>query len=98
MNGGKIAVCICKGRVYLDGACVTLQSSLNVLHLFQGVAHVGIGISKGRAYSVGENKTRIKHLKLFILYTTNVGQNFKNSLTIAIRVWFFVSFTQLFIC
>lgn len=47
MNGGQVAVSICKSRVDLNGTCVALQCPLHILHFFQGVPHVGISISKG---------------------------------------------------
>lgn len=46
MNGSKIGMGIGESRVDLDGSRVALESSLDVLHLFQGVAHVGIGVSE----------------------------------------------------
>lgn len=47
MNTGQIAMRIRKGRIDLDGTCITLKSSVDIAHLFQGVAHVGIGIGEG---------------------------------------------------
>lgn len=41
-------MCVSKGGVDLNGTCVALQCPLHVLHLLQGVAHVGVGIRKGR--------------------------------------------------
>ena len=37
-----------EGRVDLDGAGVALESALHVVHLLQGVAHVGVSVGKGR--------------------------------------------------
>ena len=37
-----------EGRVDLDGAGVALEGALHVVHLLQGVAHVGIGVREGR--------------------------------------------------
>lgn len=37
---------VSKGWVDLDGTSIALQSSLDILHLLQRIAHVGIGISK----------------------------------------------------
>lgn len=56
MNGSQIAVGICKCRVNLNGTSVTLQGSLNILHLLQSVSHVRVGIGKGRTNSKRENK------------------------------------------
>ena len=35
-------------RVDLDGAGVALECALHVVHLLQGVAHVGVGVGEGR--------------------------------------------------
>ena len=37
-----------EGRVDLDGAGVALECSLHVVHLLQGVAHVGVCVREGR--------------------------------------------------
>lgn len=55
VNGSQIAVGICKRRVNLNGTSVTLQGSLNILHLLQSVSHVRIGVSKGRTDSKGRD-------------------------------------------
>lgn len=55
MNGSQIAVGICKRRVNLNGTGVTLQGSLNVLHLLQGVSHVRVGVGEGRTDSKGRD-------------------------------------------
>ena len=46
MDGGKVAVCICKGWVDLYGPRVALHGSRNVLHLLQSVTHVAVRICK----------------------------------------------------
>ena len=46
VNRCQVAVCISKGWVDLNGPSVALQSSLHILHLFESVAHVGVGIGK----------------------------------------------------
>lgn len=48
MYRGKVAMRISKGWVDLDGAGVALKSSLDILHLLEGVAHVGVGIGECR--------------------------------------------------
>lgn len=35
-----------KGRIDLDGTSVALQRPLHILHFFQRVAHIRVGISK----------------------------------------------------
>ena len=46
MNGSQVTVRIGEGGVDLNGPGVALQGSLDVLHLLQRVAHVGVGVSK----------------------------------------------------
>lgn len=46
MYGGQVTVGICKRWVDLYSPCIALQSPLNILHFFQGITHVGVGISK----------------------------------------------------
>lgn len=50
VNGGQVTVGVCERWVDLDGAGVALQRSLHVLHLLQGVAHVGVGVGKRGTY------------------------------------------------
>jgi hypothetical protein len=35
-----------KGRVDLNGSCVTLKSTIDILHFFERVSHVAIRIGK----------------------------------------------------
>ena len=55
VDRGKIAVGVGKGRVDLDGPGVALQGSLYVLHLFEGVAHVRVGIGEGGSNPMDTN-------------------------------------------
>lgn len=48
----QVTVSICESRVDLNGSSVALQRPLNVLHLFESVAHVGVRIRKCGADSV----------------------------------------------
>ena len=45
---------VCEGGVDLDGPGVALQRPLHVVHLLQGVAHVGVRVGKGRLDPKGE--------------------------------------------
>jgi len=55
--GGQVAVGISKGRIDLNGASVALKGRLQILHLLQRVAHVGVSIREGGGYAV--NKGRV---------------------------------------
>ncbi len=46
MNGRQVAVCVGKGWVDLDGSGVAVQGTLHILHLFESVTHVRVGIGK----------------------------------------------------
>ena len=48
VNGSKVGVCISEGRVDLYGPGIALDGSCHVAHLLQSVAHVAVGIGKGR--------------------------------------------------
>lgn len=41
-------MCISKGGIDLNGSRITLKGTLDVLHLFKGVTHIRISISKRR--------------------------------------------------
>ena len=46
MNGGQVAVSVCKGWVDLNSPAVALHGTIDVLHLLQSVPHVAVCISK----------------------------------------------------
>src|SRR5688572_30362265 len=46
MNRRQIRVSIRKRRINMDGPLIALESSSNVLHFFEGVAHVAVGVCK----------------------------------------------------
>lgn len=60
MYGGQVTVGVCEGWIDLNGAGVALQSSLDVLHLFQRVPHVGIGVGKGGTDPENDRKETIR--------------------------------------
>lgn len=55
---------ISKGRVDLDGPSVALQRPLHVLHFFQCVAHIRVGVSKCGADSVRDTEKQCSILGL----------------------------------
>ena len=48
MDRCQVGVRVGEGWVDLDGAGVALESALHVVHLLQGVAHVGVCVGEGR--------------------------------------------------
>jgi len=63
VNGSQVTVGVCERWVDLDGAGVALQRSLHVLHLLQGVAHVGVGVGKCGTYPRAGNTREGASLK-----------------------------------
>ena len=66
MNGGQIWMSIGKGRINLNGSCVTLKSTIDILHLLKCVAHVTIRIGKWRL-----NPRFLKYLKHNKIYVSS---------------------------
>ena len=46
MDRSQVAVSVSESRVDLDGSGVAADSPLDVLHLLQSVAHVGVSVCK----------------------------------------------------
>ena len=63
MDGGQIAMSISKGRVYLDSSGVTLEGTLDILHLLQGVTHIGVSIRK-RGRDSGNSNLFMQYMSL----------------------------------
>ena len=48
MDRCQVGVGVGEGGVDLDGSGVALHGPLDVVHLLEGVAHVGVGVREGR--------------------------------------------------
>ena len=48
MDRCQVGVRVGEGGVDLDGSGVALHGPLDVVHLLEGVAHVGVGVGEGR--------------------------------------------------
>ena len=46
MDRGQVRMGVSEGRIDLDGPGVALQRPLDVVHFFQGVAHVAVSIGE----------------------------------------------------
>uniref|UniRef100_A0A915IGE2 Uncharacterized protein n=1 Tax=Romanomermis culicivorax TaxID=13658 RepID=A0A915IGE2_ROMCU len=53
VNGSQIRMSVGESRINLDGSVVTSRGALYVAHLFQSVAHVGIGVGECRRNANG---------------------------------------------
>ena len=61
-----------KGGVDLDGSHVTRHGAIQVSHLFEGVAHVGVGVGERR---VDSDRLFVVHQGIVQLRAVNIVKN-----------------------